>query len=82
MTLLYDAQYSFVSLRPKIEVKLSIQSADKWICMGKRAVQNWGILFLGLQIGPRRPDFSGSPFASNAIPEKSEHKRTRGRERK
>ena len=29
MTLLYAAQYSFVVLRPKIEVKLSTQSADK-----------------------------------------------------
>ena len=37
MTLLYDAQYSFVPLRPKNEVKVSIQSADKWICMGKWA---------------------------------------------
>ena len=35
MTLLYAAQYSFVPLRPKFEVKLSTQSADKWICMGK-----------------------------------------------
>ena len=29
MTLLYDARYSFVFLRPKSEVKLSTQSADK-----------------------------------------------------
>ena len=70
MTLLYDAQYSFVLLRPKIEVKLSTQSADKWICMGKWPVPNGGILFLRLQKGPRRSDFSGASFATNAIPEK------------
>ena len=35
MTLPHAAQYSFLLLRPKIEVKLSTQSADKWICMGK-----------------------------------------------
>ena len=37
MTLLYYARYSFVLLRPKIEVKLSTQSADKWISMGEMA---------------------------------------------
>ena len=35
MTFLYAAQYSFVLLRPKIEIKLSTQSADKRICIGK-----------------------------------------------
>ena len=35
MTLLYAAHYSFVFLRPKFEVKLSTQSADNWICIGK-----------------------------------------------
>ena len=45
MTLLYAAQYSFVLLRPKFEVKLSTQSADKWICMGKWPVPSLAIYF-------------------------------------
>ena len=70
MTFLYDAQYSFVLLRPTNEVKLSTQSADKWIFMRKWDVPCGAILFLRLQKGPRRPDFSGALFAPNAIPEK------------
>ena len=35
MTFPCDTRYSFVLLRPKSEVKLSTQRADKWICMGK-----------------------------------------------
>ena len=46
MSLLYAAQYSFVLLRPKVEVKLSTQSADKWICMGKWAFEILVIYFL------------------------------------
>ena len=57
MTFLYDAQYSVVLLRPKNEVKLLTQSAEKWICMGNRPLPNWGNLFLGLPKGPRRQDF-------------------------
>ena len=49
MNFLYDASYSIVLLRPKNEVKLSTQSAEKWICMGKWAVPNGGNLFLGLR---------------------------------
>ena len=40
MTLLYDAGYSSVLLRSKSMVKLSTQSVDKWICMGKWLVPN------------------------------------------
>ena len=36
MTFLYDAEYSFVLLRPKNEVKPLPQSAEKRICIGKR----------------------------------------------
>ena len=54
MTFLYDARYSFVLLRPTNEVKLSTQSVDKWICMGKWPVPCGTILFLRLQKGPRR----------------------------
>jgi len=57
MTFLYDAGYSIVLLRPKNEVKLSTQSAEKLICMGKWPVLNWGNLFLGLSKSPRRLDF-------------------------
>ena len=34
------------------------------------AVPSLGILFLRLQKGPRRSDFSGALFADNAVPEK------------
>ena len=71
MTFMYNARYLFVLLRPKNEVKISTQSADKWICMGKWHVPCGAILFLGLQKGPRRSDFSGGPFATNVIPEKN-----------
>ena len=46
MTLMYGDRYSFVRLRPKNEVKLSTQSADKWICMGKWEFEILAILFL------------------------------------
>ena len=70
MTFLYDARYSIVLLRQKNDLKLSDQSADKWFCMGKLSVPTGGVLFLGLQKGPRRSDFSGASFATNEVPEK------------
>ena len=70
MTLLYDAWYSFVLVRPKHEVKFSTQSADKWICIGKWPVPCGAILFLVLRKSPRRSDFLRASFATNAIPEK------------
>ena len=70
MIFLYDARYSIVLLRPKNKLKLSTQSADKLICMGKWPVPTGGVLFLGLQKGPRRSDFSGASFAINAVSEK------------
>ena len=45
MTLPYDYWYSFVLLRPKNMIKLSIQSADKWICIGKWHVPSGRIYF-------------------------------------
>ena len=81
MTLLYDARYSIVFLRPKNEVKLLTQSALAQICMGKWPVPSLAE-FLGLQKGPRRSYFSGALFAANAIPEKIEHERTKGRGQK
>ena len=57
MTPLYAAQYSFVLLRPKIEVKLSMQSADKWICMGKWAFEILAILFLKDEKAPDNRTF-------------------------
>ena len=71
MTLLYDAWYSFVLLRPIHEVKRLTQSADKQICIGKWPVPCGAILFLRLQKCTRRSDFSGGPFSTNAIPEKN-----------
>ena len=43
MTYLYDCRYSFVLLRPKMEVKVLTQSADKWIYMGNGLYQFGGI---------------------------------------
>ena len=61
MTFLYDAQYSFVLLRPKTRSN----------SQHKVQTSGWlGILFLRLQEGPRRSDFSGAPFATNVVPEK------------
>ena len=72
MTLLYDARYSFVLLRPKNEVKLLTQSAAKWICMGKWPVPGGAIHFSGFRKAYiRRQDFSGASFASDANPEKN-----------
>ena len=70
-TFLYDADCSVVLLRPRNEVKLLTQSALGQLCMGKRPVPSLAELFLGLQKGPRRSNFSGAPFATNAIPEKN-----------
>ena len=48
MTFLYDSRYSLVLLGPKNEVKLSTQSADKWICTGKWPLPCGAILLLRL----------------------------------
>ena len=45
MTFLYDAGYWYVLLRPKNEVKLLPQSAEKSICIGKWLVPSLGIFF-------------------------------------
>ena len=82
MTYLYGAEGSFVLPRPKKKVKPLTQSPENRICMGKWPVPHGAVLSLRLQKGPRRSDFSGAPFATNAIPEKIEHERTRGRGRK
>ena len=68
MTFLYDAGYSVDLLRPKNEVKPFTQSAEKWICMGKRPVPNGGNLFLGLPKGPRHLDFFGGFVYSQCGP--------------
>ena len=70
MTFLYDARYSIVLLRPKNDLKFSTQSADKSICIRKWPVVTGGILFLGLQKGPRRLNFSGASLVTNAVSEK------------
>ena len=57
MTFLYDARYSFPLLRPKNEVKLSTQSEDKWICMGKCHVQSGAIYFHHVVVFARLPGF-------------------------
>ena len=45
------------------------QGAEKWVCMGKWAVPCGAISFLRLRKGPRHSDFSGTLFATNAVPE-------------
>ena len=58
MTLLYAAQYSFVLLRPKTVVKLSTQSADKWICTGKWPVSSLAEFIHHVLVVPFVPEFS------------------------
>ena len=57
MTFLYDARYSIVLLRPKNDLKLSTQSAAKWICMGKWAFEILAILFLKDEKAPDNRTF-------------------------
>ena len=57
MTLLYAARYSIVLLRPKIEVKLSTQSADKWICMVKWPVSSVAEFIRQVLVVPCVPEF-------------------------
>ena len=52
MTHLYSAEVSFVLLRSKNKVKLFTQSAENRICMGKRAFEVWGELFLKNEKAP------------------------------
>ena len=42
----HGARYPIALLRPKIKVKLSTQSAEIWICMGKWAFKMLRISFL------------------------------------
>ena len=70
MTNFFGARGSFWSLRPQNTIKLATQSALGEICMGKWPVPSLAELFLRLQKGPRRSDFSEAPFTTNAIPEK------------
>ena len=70
MSHLNGARGSFYVLRPKNTIEFLTQSAEKWVCMGERAVPCGAILFLRLQKGPRRSDFSGALFATTAVPEK------------
>ena len=57
MTFLYDAGYSNVFLRPKTEVKLPSQSAEKWFCMGKWAVPSWAEFIHHVLVVPCVPGF-------------------------
>ena len=58
MTLLYGARHSFVLLGLKNKVKLLPQSEEKWICMGKWAVPNWGNYFHHIVVVRFVPEFS------------------------
>ena len=57
MTLLYAARYSFVLLRPKNKIKLSTQSAHKWICMGKWPVPSLAEFVNHVLVVPYVPEF-------------------------
>jgi len=61
MTFLYNARYSVVLLRPKNEVKSLPQSAEKWICMGKWPIPNWGDFIHHVLVVPRVPGFQLTP---------------------
>ena len=82
MTFLYDAGYSVVLLRPKNEVKLPTQSAEKSICMGKWAVPKWGIYFHPLLVLAHVPEFfsqCGQFRSSGKITSGTQRTRGRGR---
>ena len=49
MTNLYDARGLFVLVGSKNGVNLLTQSAEKWICMGKRAFEILADLFLNIE---------------------------------
>ena len=55
MIFLYDAGYSIVLLRPKNEVKLSTQSAEKSICMVKWPVPSLGEFIHHVHVVPCVP---------------------------
>ena len=57
MTLLHDARYSAVLLRPKDEVKPLTQSAEKWICMRKWPVPGGAIYFHQVVVVRLIPEF-------------------------
>ena len=69
ITYLHDAQYSFVLLRPKSEVKLLTQSAEKWMCMGNGLYQIGGIKFTPLSCPPVYRSFFPNANGS-VVPEK------------
>ena len=58
MTLLHDARYSAVLLRPKDEVKLLTQSAKNSICMGKWPVPTLAEFIHHVLVVPYVPEFS------------------------
>ena len=66
MTFLYAAQYSFILQRPKIEAKLSTQSADKWICMGKWPVPSGGNHFHHVAVVRLVPGFFNDYLLANS----------------
>ena len=83
MTLLYDTWYSVVLLRPKHEVKLLTQSAEKWICVGKWPVSNLPEFIHHVLVVPCAPEFfsqRGRFPSSGKI--KLQYKTTRGRGQK
>ena len=57
MTNMYGARGSFVLLRSNNKVKLSTQSAEKWICMGKWAFEILAELFLKSEKAPDNRTF-------------------------
>ena len=66
MTHLYSARGSFHPLRPKNTIKLPTESAEKWICMGKKAVLIWGEFIFGDSCTDL--DRSSAPNASASNP--------------
>ena len=65
MTFLYDAQYSVVFLRPKIEVNFLTQSALGQICMGKLPVPSLAEFIHHVLVVPFVPKFL---FPTRTVP--------------
>ena len=72
MTFLQDARYSVVLLRPKIEIKLATQSAEKWICMGKWPLPSGGVYFHHIVVVRFVPFFFNDHLLKNSSVEYSE----------
>ena len=82
MTLLYDARCSLVLLRPKMRLNSQHKVQTSGFVWGNGLYLAGRFYFSDFRKAQDVQVFSGASFATNAIPEKFKHERTRGRGRK